>query len=124
MEKELDNVLFRLSMVKDELFGGVVAKLLPRLLRQLTPQIWQNVPIRTKFVKILTHLHKRLSSLTDLQIPIAEVLELFTGQSSVSSTVGYEDDEEEDEDEDDEDDATSDTTKQGTVKNNATTSTR
>ena len=78
--KELDNVLFRLSMVKDELMQGVVAKLLPRLLLQLTPQAWNNVPVRTKFVKILTHLHKRLTSLTEVQIPIAQVLELFTGQ--------------------------------------------
>jgi hypothetical protein len=111
--KELDNVLFRLSMVKDEAMGGVVNKLLPRLLLQLTPTVWSNVTIRNKFVQILTHLHKRLTSLTTVQVPIAEVLELFTGQKRFQKMMGNEVDslstsEEEEEDMDGDEDVKED----------------
>ena len=40
---QLEDVLFRLSMTKDESFGGVIYKLLPRLLLVLTPENWGNV---------------------------------------------------------------------------------
>ena len=77
---ELDNVLFRLAMVKDGAMSGVVRKLLPRLLAQLTPRAFSDVAVRTRLVQILTHLQKRLSADTSLQLPVREILELFTGQ--------------------------------------------
>ena len=100
--------------------SGVVSKLLPRLLLQLTPTIWSDVPVRTKFVQILTHLHKRLASLTNVQVPIVDILELFTGQHRSSSLTHApatsagevtSDDDDDDDDDEDEDETTGESKK-------------
>ena len=75
---ELDNVLFRLAMVKDEAIENVINKLLPRLLAQLTPQAFANIEVRNKLIQILTHLQKRLSADASLQLPVREIVELMT----------------------------------------------
>ena len=86
---ELDNVLFRLAMVKEEAMGKVVCKLLPRLLAQLTPHAFANVPVRNKLVQILTHLQKRLSAEASLQLPVGKIVELLTGLPC-SNTLNFE----------------------------------
>jgi proteasome component ECM29 len=103
---QLEDVLFRLSMTKDESFGGVIYKLLPRLLLVLTPENWGNVQVRTKVVQIFSHINKRIKALPSVTLPCQEILNVVIGSvlapGRKEQAMGDVEEEEDDEEEDDE----------------------
>ena len=72
--KQLEDVLFRLSVTKDDSFEKVITILLPRLLLVLTPQNWNSVPLRNKMVQIFSHINKRIKSISNIKLPCKEIL--------------------------------------------------
>ena len=100
---QLEDVLFRLSMTKDESFGGVIYKLLPRLLLVLTPENWENVQVRTKVVQIFSHINKRIKALPSVTLPCQEILNVVIGSILARGSKAQAMGEEEDDDEEEED---------------------
>ena len=106
--KQLEDVLFRLSVTKDESFAGVIFKLLPRLLLALTPANWASVSIRTKIVQIFSHVNKRIKAIPSVILPCQQILDVVIGcsgqqkksQKSEEADGINEEDEEDDEDDD------------------------
>ena len=79
--KQLEDVLFRLSVTKDESFEKVITILLPRLLLVLTPKNWNNVPLRNKMVQIFSHINKRIKSISNIKLPCKEILKVVLGNT-------------------------------------------
>ena len=79
--KQLEDVLFRLSVTKDDSFEKVISILLPRLLLVLTPQNWSKVPLRNKMVQIFSHINKRIKSISNIKLPCKEILKMILGNT-------------------------------------------
>ena len=140
--KQLDDVLFRLSVTKDESFEKVITILIPRLLLVLTPTNWNKVELRTKMIKIFSHINKRIKSISNIKLPCKEILRVVLGhqaekkKSSSSSNNNnnnnnntaivdkdgdtvMEGEEDEEDDDDNDDDYETSNSKGGNNKNNA-----
>ena len=141
--KQLDDVLFRLSVTKDESFEKVITILIPRLLLVLTPTNWNKVELRTKMIKIFSHINKRIKSISNIKLPCKEILRVVLGhqaekkKSSSSSSSNnnnnnnntaivdkdgdtvMEGEEDEEDDDDNDDDYETSNSKGGNNKNNA-----
>ena len=76
--KQLDDVLFRLSVTKDESFEKVITILIPRMLLVLTPTKWNTVELRTEMIKLFSHINKRVLNLFQiLNYHVKKYYELF-----------------------------------------------
>eukprot|EP00736_Rhodelphis_marinus_P002649 Rmarinus@m.5493 len=75
----LDNVLTRLAMIdNDERLQSVLDKLLPRLVVQLDTK---STAVRDKVLSVLSHVMKRVRGLANVQLPLDELVAVYTANS-------------------------------------------
>jgi len=77
----LDRVMMRLAVASEDALPAILGALLPQLMALLSPDM--DVLTRTKVLEILSHISKRVRDRTELQLPVAALLEGLHGAPSV-----------------------------------------